>query len=159
MAVTGYGEGLVKSAFSYDTRLAGTVAHHSAAHHFNPGVDFIINVGGQGMKCFRVRNGMVNSTMLNEACSSDRGSSIETFVKALSYTIVDLARLDLLARHPVNLDSRCIVFMSFSVKQAQKDRVSVEDIFAGLSVSVVESAVYKVTQAASADDLSQHTVV
>ena len=158
-AVTGYGEDLIKNAFSCDAGLVETVAHYSAARHFNPDVDFIIDIGGQDMKCFKIRNGAVDSIMLNEACSSGCGSFIETFAKALGYTIADFAKLGLLARHPVNLGSRCTVFMNSSVKQAQKDGASVEDISAGLSISIVKNAVYKVIRAANADDLGQHIVV
>ena len=158
-AVTGYGEDLIKNAFSCDLGLVETVAHYNAAAHFNPDVDFIIDIGGQDMKCFKIRNGAVDSIMLNEACSSGCGSFIETFAKALGYTIADFAKLGLLARHPVNLGSRCTVFMNSSVKQAQKDGASVEDISAGLSISIVKNAIYKVIRAASADDLGQHIVV
>ncbi len=158
-AVTGYGEDLIKNAFSCDLGLVETVAHYKAAAHFNPDVDFIIDIGGQDMKCFKIRNGAVDSIMLNEACSSGCGSFIETFAKALGYSIADFAKIGLFARHPVNLGSRCTVFMNSSVKQAQKDGASVEDISAGLSISIVKNAVYKVIRAASADDLGQHIVV
>ena len=158
-AVTGYGEDLIKNAFSCDAGLVETVAHYSAARHFNPDVDFIIDIGGQDMKCFKIRNGAVDSIMLNEACSSGCGSFIETFAKALGYSIADFAKLGLFAQHPVNLGSRCTVFMNSSVKQAQKDGASVEDISAGLSISIVKNAVYKVIRAANADDLGQHIVV
>ena len=158
-AVTGYGEELVKNAFSCDLGLVETVAHYNAASHFNPDVDFIIDIGGQDMKCFKIRNGAVDSIMLNEACSSGCGSFIETFAKALGYTIADFAKLGLFAPHPVNLGSRCTVFMNSSVKQAQKDGASVEDISAGLSISIVKNAIYKVIRAASADDLGRHIVV
>ena len=158
-AVTGYGEDLIKNAFSCDAGLVETVAHYSAARHFNPDVDFIIDIGGQDMKCFKIRNGAVDSIMLNEACSSGCGSFIETFAKALGYSIADFAKIGLFAKHPVNLGSRCTVFMNSSVKQAQKDGAGVEDISAGLSISIVKNAVYKVIRAASADDLGKHIVV
>ena len=158
-AVTGYGEDLIKNAFSCDLGLVETVAHYKAAAHFEPNVDFIIDIGGQDMKCFKIRNGAVDSIMLNEACSSGCGSFIETFARALGYTIADFAKLGLFAPHPVNLGSRCTVFMNSSVKQAQKDGASVEDISAGLSISIVKNAIYKVIRAASADDLGQHIVV
>ena len=158
-AVTGYGEDLIKNAFSCDLGLVETVAHYKAAAHFNPDVDFIIDIGGQDMKCFKIRNGAVDSIMLNEACSSGCGSFIETFAKALGYSIADFAKLGLFAQHPVNLGSRCTVFMNSSVKQAQKDGASVEDISAGLSISIVKNAIYKVIRAASADDLGKHIVV
>ncbi|HIT24508.1 MAG TPA: 2-hydroxyacyl-CoA dehydratase [Candidatus Enterenecus avicola] len=158
-AVTGYGEDLIKNAFRCDLGLVETVAHYRAASHFNPDVDFIIDIGGQDMKCFKIRNGAVDSIMLNEACSSGCGSFIETFAKALGYSIADFAKMGLFAAHPVNLGSRCTVFMNSSVKQAQKDGASVEDISAGLSISIVKNAVYKVIRAASADDLGKHIVV
>ena len=158
-AVTGYGEDLIKNAFSCDLGLVETVAHYNAAAHFEPDVDFIIDIGGQDMKCFKIRNGAVDSIMLNEACSSGCGSFIETFAKALGYEIADFAKMGLFAQHPVNLGSRCTVFMNSSVKQAQKDGASVEDISAGLSISIVKNAVYKVIRAANADDLGQHIVV
>ena len=159
VTTTGYGEELVKNAFRCDFGLVETVAHFTAAKYFMPDVDFIIDIGGQDMKCFKIRNGAVDSIMLNEACSSGCGSFIETFAKALGYTIADFAKLGLLAKHPVNLGSRCTVFMNSSVKQAQKDGASVEDISAGLSISIVKNAVYKVIRAANADDLGQHIVV
>ena len=158
-AVTGYGEDLNKNAFSCDLGLGETMAHDKAAAHFEPSVDFIIDIGGQDMKCFKIRNGAVDSIMLNEACSSGCGSFIETFAKALGYNIADFSKLGLFSQHPVNLGSRCTVFMNSSVKQAQKDGASVEDISAGLSTSIVKNAIYKVIRAASADDLGQHIVV
>ena len=158
-AVTGYGEDLIKNAFSCDLGLVETVAHYRAAAHFNPDVDFIIDIGGQDMKCFKIRNGAVDSIMLNEACSSGCGSFIETFAKALGYNIADFSKLGLFSPRPVNLGSRCTVFMNSSVKQAQKDGASVEDISAGLSISIVKNAVYKVIRAANADDLGRHIVV
>ena len=158
-AVTGYGEDLIKNAFSCDLGLVETMAHYKAAAHFEPSVDFIIDIGGQDMKCFKIRNGAVDSIMLNEACSSGCGSFIETFAKALGYNIADFSKLGLFSQHPVNLGSRCTVFMNSSVKQAQKDGASVEDISAGLSTSIVKNAIYKVIRAASADDLGQHIVV
>ena len=158
-AVTGYGEDLIKNAFSCDLGLVETMAHYKAAAHFEPEVDFIIDIGGQDMKCFKIRNGAVDSIMLNEACSSGCGSFIETFAKALGYNIADFSKLGLFTQKPVNLGSRCTVFMNSSVKQAQKDGASVEDISAGLSTSIVKNAIYKVIRAASADDLGKHIVV
>ncbi len=158
-AVTGYGEDLIKSAFRCDLGLVETMAHYNAAAHFNPEVDFIIDIGGQDMKCFKIRNGAVDSIMLNEACSSGCGSFIETFARALGYDIADFAKLGLFTKKPVNLGSRCTVFMNSSVKQAQKDGASVEDISAGLSISIVKNAIYKVLRMSSADDLGQHIVV
>lgn len=158
-AVTGYGEELIKNAFQCDLGLVETMAHYKAAAHFNPDVDFIIDIGGQDMKCFKIRNRAVDSIMLNEACSSGCGSFIETFAKALDYDIATFSKLGLFSPRPVNLGSRCTVFMNSSVKQAQKDGASVEDISAGLSISIVKNAVYKVIRAASADDLGKHIVV
>jgi predicted CoA-substrate-specific enzyme activase len=158
-AATGYGEDLICAAFRFDTGLVETMAHYTAARAFSPDVDFIIDIGGQDMKCFKVRGGAIDSIMLNEACSSGCGSFIETFARALGYEIADFAKLGLFAEHPVNLGSRCTVFMNSSVKQAQKDGATVEAISAGLSISIVKNAVYKVIRAASADDLGQHIVV
>ncbi len=156
---TGYGEELIKNAFNADYGLVETVAHLRAAKYFQPEVDFIIDIGGQDMKCFKIRNGAVDSIMLNEACSSGCGSFIETFAKALGYDIATFAKLGIFDKTPVNLGSRCTVFMNSSVKQAQKDGASVEDISAGLSISVVKNAIYKVIRAANADDLGKHIVV
>ena len=158
-AVTGYGEELIQNAFGCDLGLVETVAHYNAAAHFEPDVDFIIDIGGQDMKCFKIRGGAVDSIMLNEACSSGCGSFIETFAKALDYSIADFAKIGLFSPRPVNLGSRCTVFMNSSVKQAQKDGAGVDDISAGLSISIVKNAVYKVIRAASAKDLGEHIVV
>ncbi len=158
-AVTGYGEELIRHAFSMDCGLVETVAHFTAARFFQPKVDFILDIGGQDIKCFKVRGGAIDSIMLNEACSSGCGSFIETFARAMGYSIEEFARLGLFARRPVDLGSRCTVFMNSSVKQAQKDGASVEDISAGLSMSVVKNAVYKVIRAASAAELGEHIVV
>ncbi|MCI8539611.1 MAG: 2-hydroxyglutaryl-CoA dehydratase [Oscillospiraceae bacterium] len=158
-AVTGYGEDLIKAAFRCDLGLVETVAHYNAAAHFNPGVDFIIDIGGQDMKCFKIRNGAVDSIMLNEACSSGCGSFIETFARALGHDIADFSKLGLFAPHPVNLGSRCTVFMNSSVKQAQKEGAPVNAISAGLSISIVKNAIYKVIRAASASDLGKEIVV
>ncbi|MGI5971592.1 MAG: acyl-CoA dehydratase activase [Oscillospiraceae bacterium] len=158
-AVTGYGEELIKNAFSVDLGLVETMAHYRAARFFDPSVDFIIDIGGQDMKCFKIRNGAVDSIMLNEACSSGCGSFIETFARALGYEIAEFAQLGIFDQRPVDLGSRCTVFMNSSVKQAQKEGATVEDISAGLSCSIVKNAVYKVIRAASADDLGQNIVV
>jgi len=158
-AVTGYGEELVKHAFHVDEGLVETIAHYTAAKHFQPDVDFILDIGGQDIKCFRIKNGAIDSIMLNEACSSGCGSFIETFAKAMGYNIADFAALGLKANAPVNLGSRCTVFMNSSVKQSQKEGASVEDISAGLSVSVVKNAIYKVIRATSPDELGKKIVV
>ena len=158
-AVTGYGEELIKNAFDVDIGLVETMAHYRAARRFCPDVDFIIDIGGQDIKCFKIRGGAVDSIMLNEACSSGCGSFIETFAKALGYDIATFAKLGLMDKKPVNLGSRCTVFMNSSVKQAQKEGASVEDISAGISVSVVKNAIYKVIRASSAESLGEHIVV
>jgi len=158
-AVTGYGEEFIKNAFRVDHGIVETTAHYRAARAFNPEVDFIIDIGGQDMKCFKLRNGAVDSIMLNEACSSGCGSFIESFANALGHSSADFAKLGLFAKRPVNLGSRCTVFMNSSVKQAQNDGAGVDDISAGLSVSVVKNAVYKVIRARSVKELGEHIVV
>lgn len=158
-AVTGYGEELIRHAFHVDEGVVETIAHYTAAKHFRPDVDFILDIGGQDIKCFRIRNGAIDSILLNEACSSGCGSFIETFARAAGYEIADFARLGLFAAAPVDLGSRCTVFMNSSVKQAQKDGASVEEISAGLSVSVVKNALYKVIRAASPEELGRCVVV
>ena len=158
-AVTGYGEELIRHAFHLDHGLVETMAHFTAARHFNPNVDFILDIGGQDIKCFQIRNGAIDSIMLNEACSSGCGSFIETFARGLGYEAEEFARLGLFAAAPVDLGSRCTVFMNSSVKQAQKDGATVGDISAGLSVSVVKNAIYKVIRAGSADELGENIVV
>ena len=158
-AVTGYGEELIKNAFRVDEGVVETIAHYTAAKFFRPEVDFILDIGGQDIKCFKIKNGAIDGIMLNEACSSGCGSFLETFARALGYEIADFAKLGLFAKHPVNLGSRCTVFMNSSVKQAQKDGASVEDISAGLSSSVVKNAIYKVIRANSASELGKNVVV
>lgn len=158
-AVTGYGEELIKAGLGVDYGLVETVAHYKAASHFQPDVDFIIDIGGQDIKCFKIKNHAIDSIMLNEACSSGCGSFIQTFAQAMGYSIADFAQLGLFAEKPVDLGSRCTVFMNSSVKQAQKDGASVEDISAGLSSSIIKNAIYKVIRASSADDLGKNIVV
>ena len=158
-AVTGYGEELIRAAFGVDRGVVETIAHYTAAKHFCPQVDFILDIGGQDIKCFRIKNGAIDSIMLNEACSSGCGSFIETFARSMGYDVAEFARKGLQAAAPVNLGSRCTVFMNSSVKQSQKDGATVEDISAGLSVSVVKNAIYKVIRAGSADELGRHVVV
>ena len=158
-SATGYGEELIKNAFSADEGIVETIAHFTAAKYFQPNVDFILDIGGQDIKCFKIHNGAIDSIMLNEACSSGCGSFISTFATAMGYEVSEFAKLGLKAKAPVNLGSRCTVFMNSSVKQSQKDGASVEDISAGLSVSVVKNAVYKVIRAASASDLGKCIVV
>lgn len=158
-AVTGYGEELIRAAFNVDKGVVETIAHYTAAKYFCPEVDFILDIGGQDIKCFKIKNGAIDSIMLNEACSSGCGSFIETFAKSMGYDVAAFAEKGLHSKAPVNLGSRCTVFMNSSVKQSQKDGATVEDISAGLSVSVVKNAIYKVIRAASADELGDHVVV
>ena len=158
-AVTGYGEDMIKAALKLDFGIVETVAHFKAAVYFDPKVDFIIDIGGQDIKCFKVKNGAIDSIMLNEACSSGCGSFIQTFAKALDMQVEEFSRLGLFAKSPVELGSRCTVFMNSAVKQAQKEGASVEDISAGISTSVVKNAVYKVIRARSPEELGQHVVV
>ena len=158
-AVTGYGEELIRAAFGVDRGVVETIAHYTAAKHFCPEVDFILDIGGQDIKCFKIKNGAIDSIMLNEACSSGCGSFIETFARSMGYDVAEFARKGLQAAAPVNLGSRCTVFMNSSVKQSQKDGATVEDISAGLSVSVVKNAIYKVIRAGSADELGRRVVV
>ena len=158
-AATGYGEELMKNAFRMDAGLVETMAHFIAARTLQPDVDFIIDIGGQDIKCFHVRNGAVDNIFLNEACSSGCGSFLQTFAGALGYDVKDFAKLGLFADRPVDLGSRCTVFMNSSVKQAQKDGATIENISAGLSVSVVKNAIYKVIRAARPEDMGRHIVV
>ena len=158
-AVTGYGEELIRNAFGVDFGLVETVAHFTAAKTFMPNVDFIIDIGGQDIKCFKIRNGVIDNIFLNEACSSGCGSFLQTFASALGYDIAMFSQLGLASRRPVDLGSRCTVFMNSSVKQAQKDGADVSDISAGLSISVVKNALYKVIRCSGAQDLGKHIVV
>ncbi|MBK6087564.1 acyl-CoA dehydratase activase [Ruminococcus difficilis] len=158
-AVTGYGEELIKRAFSIDFGLVETMAHYTAAKFFDKNVDFILDIGGQDIKCFKIRNNSIDSIMLNEACSSGCGSFIETFAQSMGYTVEEFARQGLFSMAPVDLGTRCTVFMNSSVKQAQKDGASVQDISAGLSLSVVKNAIYKVIRATTPDELGQRIVV
>ncbi len=158
-AVTGYGEDLIRAGLSVDHGIVETVAHFKAAAFFCPDVDFIIDIGGQDIKCFKIKNGAIDSIMLNEACSSGCGSFIQTFAMALGYDIGDFSKMGLFAKHPVELGSRCTVFMNSSVKQAQKDGATVEDISAGLSASIIKNAIYKVIRAKSVDELGKNIVV
>ncbi len=157
--VTGYGEELIKHAFGIDNGIVETMAHFYAARHFKPDVDFILDIGGQDIKCFKIHNNAIDNIMLNEACSSGCGSFIETFANIAGYPVDEFARLALKAKNPVDLGSRCTVFMNSSVKQAQKDGADVSDISAGLSVSVVKNAIYKVIRANNPDELGKNIVV
>ncbi|MDD3409634.1 MAG: acyl-CoA dehydratase activase [Eubacteriales bacterium] len=158
-SVTGYGEELIRHAFHMDEGVVETIAHYTAARAFQPDVDFILDIGGQDIKCFRIRGGAIDSILLNEACSSGCGSFIETFAKSMGYEAAEFAQLGLFSPAPANLGSRCTVFMNSSVKQAQKDGATAGDISAGLSVSVVKNALYKVIRASSAKQVGRRIVV
>ncbi|KRM94959.1 exopolyphosphatase [Liquorilactobacillus aquaticus DSM 21051] len=155
---TGYGEKLIKSALKADLGEVETVAHYKAAHYFMPDVDFILDIGGQDMKAMHVKNGALSTIQLNEACSSGCGSFIETFANSLKYDVKKFAQIALLTKNPADLGSRCTVFMQSKVKQAQKEGSSVGDISAGLSISVIKNALFKVIKARSAKDLGKHIV-
>lgn len=157
--VTGYGENLIKAALRVDYGEVETVAHFKAANYFNPGVDFILDIGGQDMKAMSVQDGALSSIQLNEACSSGCGSFIETFAKSLKYNVKDFAQVALLAEHPVDLGSKCTVFMNSKVKQVQKEGATVADISAGLSYSVIKNALYKVIKLKRPEDLGEKIVV
>lgn len=159
VTTTGYGEDLVQNAFHTDYGVVETVAHFTAARHFQPNVDFIIDIGGQDMKCFKIEDGAISNIFLNEACSSGCGSFLQTFAHAMGRDVEEFANLGLFADRPVDLGSRCTVFMNSSVKQAQKDGATVENISAGLSISVVKNALYKVIRAASPEELGRNIVV
>ena len=158
-ASTGYGEELAKNAFKLDGGLVETMAHYMAAKKFMPNVDFIIDIGGQDIKCFKIEHNTISNIFLNEACSSGCGSFLQTFANALGYDIADFAKLGLMAKKPVDLGSRCTVFMNSSVKQAQKDGATIDNISAGLSISVVKNALYKVIRATNKKALGEHIVV
>lgn len=157
--ITGYGEGLIKAALGIDDGEVETVAHFTAARYFVPDVSFILDIGGQDMKCMYVKKGAIDKIVLNEACSSGCGSFIETFAKSVGASVQDFAKAAILSEHPVDLGSRCTVFMNSKVKQAQKEGMGVGDISAGLSYSVVRNALYKVIKVSGAEDLGAHVVV
>ncbi|WP_342756230.1 acyl-CoA dehydratase activase-related protein [Kineothrix sedimenti] len=156
---TGYGEALMKAAFLLDDGEVETVAHYYAAAFFDPSVDCILDIGGQDMKCIKIKNQTVDSVQLNEACSAGCGSFIETFAKSLNYSVEDFAQAALFAEHPIDLGTRCTVFMNSKVKQAQKEGAKVADISAGLAYSVIKNALFKVIKVADASELGKHIVV
>ncbi|WP_202710265.1 2-hydroxyacyl-CoA dehydratase [Sporosalibacterium faouarense] len=158
-AVTGYGEHLLKSALKIDHGEIETVAHYKAADYFLPGVDFVLDIGGQDMKSLKIHDGVIDSIMLNEACSSGCGSFIETFAKSLNIEIKDFAKHGLKSKKPVDLGTRCTVFMNSRVKQAQKEGATVNDISAGISTSVIKNALFKVIRLRSPEDLGEKIVV
>lgn len=157
--VTGYGEALLKSALYVDISEIETIAHYKAADFFLPGVDFILDIGGQDMKCLKIKNGVIDSIMLNEACSSGCGSFIETFAHSLNMDVKDFATEALQADKPVDLGSRCTVFMNSKVKQAQKEGATVGDISAGLSYSVIKNALLKVIKIRNPQELGERIIV
>ncbi|MFR6674139.1 MAG: acyl-CoA dehydratase activase-related protein [Enterococcus avium] len=157
-AVTGYGEQLIKNALKVDIGEVETMAHYKAANHFQPGVDFILDIGGQDMKAMTIKDGALSSIQLNEACSSGCGSFIETFAKSLNYNVEDFAKAALKSKAPVDLGSRCTVFMNSKVKQVQKEGASVGDISAGLSYSVIKNAIYKVIKVRRPEELGEKIV-
>ena len=156
---TGYGEALIKSALLLDEGEVETVSHYYAASFFEPDVDCILDIGGQDMKCIKIKNQTVDSVQLNEACSSGCGSFIETFAKSLNYTVEDFAHEALFAKNPIDLGTRCTVFMNSKVKQAQKEGAEVSDISAGLAYSVIKNALFKVIKVSDATELGNHIVV
>ena len=156
---TGYGEHLIKAALNLDFGEVETIAHYYAAAFFDPDVDCILDIGGQDMKCIRIKNGVVDDVQLNEACSSGCGSFIETFAKSLNHSVQEFAKVALTAQNPIDLGSRCTVFMNSKVKQAQKEGASVGDISAGLAYSVIKNALYKVIKLTDPSDLGKHIVV
>jgi len=156
---TGYGEALLKSAFGLDEGEVETIAHCTAASFFDPQVDCVLDIGGQDMKCIKLKDGSVDTILLNEACSSGCGSFIENFANSLSYDAAGFAKEALFAENPVDLGTRCTVFMNSNVKQAQKEGASVQDISAGLAYSVIKNALYKVIKLADPKELGSHVVV
>lgn len=156
---TGYGELLLKTAFRISEGEIETIAHYKAANHFSPGVDFIIDIGGQDMKCMKIKNGVIDSIMLNEACSSGCGSFIQTFAESLGLDTIAFSQEALKADNPVDLGTRCTVFMNSRVKQAQKEGATVGDISAGLSYSVVRNALYKVIKLRDPNLMGDNIVV
>ena len=156
---TGYGEELLKSAFSLDEGEVETIAHVTAASFFDPQVDCVLDIGGQDMKCIKLKNGSVDTILLNEACSSGCGSFLENFANSMGYTAQGFAAEALFAREPLDLGTRCTVFMNSNVKQAQKEGASVQDISAGLAYSVIRNALFKVIKLTDASGLGSHVVV
>ena len=156
---TGYGEALIKAALLLDEGEVETVSHYYAASFFEPDVDCILDIGGQDMKCIKIKNHTVDSVQLNEACSSGCGSFIETFAKSLNYSVEDFAHEALFAHNPIDLGTRCTVFMNSKVKQAQKEGAEVSDISAGLAYSVIKNALFKVIKVSDASELGNHIVV
>ncbi|MFA5527032.1 MAG: acyl-CoA dehydratase activase-related protein [Peptostreptococcales bacterium] len=158
-AVTGYGEGLIKSALLVDIGEIETVAHYKASEKFLPGVDFILDIGGQDMKCMKIKNGVIENIILNEACSSGCGSFIQTFAKSLDFTVEEFCEKALFAKDPVDLGSRCTVFMNSMVKQAQKEGATMDDISAGLSYSLINNTLQKVIKIKNQQAMGNNIIV
>ncbi len=156
---TGYGEALIKAGLMLDEGEVETISHYYAASFFDPNVDCILDIGGQDMKCIKIKNHAVDSVQLNEACSSGCGSFIENFANSLNYSVQDFAKAALFAENPIDLGTRCTVFMNSKVKQAQKEGATVADISAGLAYSVIKNALYKVIKVSDATELGRHIVV
>lgn len=156
---TGYGEGLFQSAFGVDAGEVETITHHRAAEFFLPGVDFLLDIGGQDMKCIRMKNGCISSIQLNEACSSGCGSFLDNFARSLGMSVQDFSAKALTSVTPIDLGSRCTVFMNSRVKQAQKEGASVGDISAGLSYSVIKNALFKVIKLRNAAAIGEKVIV
>lgn len=157
--VTGYGEALIKAALKVDMSEVETMAHYKAATYFKEDVSFILDIGGQDMKAIKIKDGIIQDILLNEACSSGCGSFIETFAKSLGYEVSEFAKMALDSKAPIDLGSRCTVFMNSKVKQAQKEGAKVEDISAGLSYSVIKNALYKVIKLRSKEELGESILV
>lgn len=157
--VTGYGEALIKTALKVDIGVVETMAHYKGAQFFQPNVDFILDIGGQDMKCLKIEDGVITSILLNEACSSGCGSFLETFANSLGMDIIEFSKKGLEAKAPADLGTRCTVFMNSKVKQAQKDGVEVGDISAGLSYSVVKNTLFKVIKIKNKEELGKYIVV
>lgn len=157
--VTGYGEELIKKALRMDEGEIETIAHYKAAKFFNPDVDFILDIGGQDMKCLKIKNGVIDQIILNEACSSGCGSFLESFAKSLHMDVIDFSKEGVYAKNPVDLGSRCTVFMNSRVKQAQKEGATVSDISSGLAYSVVKNALFKVIKLRDVEELGENVVV
>jgi len=157
--ITGYGEGLIKTALSIDEGEVETIAHYKAAETFLNGVDSILDIGGQDMKYIRIKNGVIDSIILNEACSSGCGSFLESFAKSLNMSLEEFSKQALFAKNPVDLGTRCTVFMNSKVKQAQKEGATVGDISAGLAFSVVKNALMKVIKIRNIDELGDKIIL
>lgn len=157
--VTGYGEKLIQTALNIDLNEIETIAHYTAAKEFMPNVTSIVDIGGQDMKYIKIKNGVIDNIMLNEACSSGCGSFIETFAKSLNVSITDFVKYAIESTKPVDLGSRCTVFMNSKIKQAQKEGYTVGDISAGLSYSVIKNAIQKVMKVRDIKTLGDHIVV